>query len=254
MINSRKNTKLMPKAGIVLVFMLMASVLQAQENKDITFDEASMKFAAQVSANGIGLFFRNTKPGLHSMGKVFEIGFSSIKHYKEKTILNQRIVNTSPYIFGKINKFYAIRPMFGYQKTLAEKRSKNSVGVNAFAAIGPAIGLLKPVYVNVEAIDPNNPNVYISMPVRYEPEKISPHKVIGNSSFVKGIDQTKIVAGVSLKTGVEFNWGYYSSEYKSIEVGVLVDYFPSRPQILYNIKNKTIYSAFYLSFAFGKNY
>jgi hypothetical protein len=144
--------------------------------------------------------------------------------------------------------------MIGIQRILAEKQSKNSVGVNGFACIGPTIGFLKPVYVNIEMPDPNNPNVYISVPVRYTPESIPPGKVIGNASFFKGIGETKIMGGVSFKAGVEFNWGYYSSEFKSVEAGVLIDYFPGRPAILYNIKNKTVYSSFYLSFAFGKNY
>ncbi len=244
----------MLNAWMFLLFILVSSSISAQENGDITFDDASMKIGVHASANGYGLFYRNTSPMQQSLSRVIDISFTSVKHYKEKTILNQRIVNTSPYTFGKINRLYALRPMFGLQKIMAEKRSKNSVGVNVFACIGPTIGFLKPVYVNIETVDPNNPNVYLSVATRYTPESISPNRIIGNASFGKGIGETRIIGGASFKAGVEFNWGYYSSEYKSIEVGVLLDYFPGRPEILYNIKNKTIYSSFYLSFAFGKNY
>ncbi len=243
----------MLKAGIFSVFIFMAAGLKAQEN-DITFEDASMKFGAHASANGLGIFYRNTIPGPRSYSRLFDISLTTVKHFKEKTILNQRIVNTSPYIFGKINKFYALRPRFGLQKTLAEKRSKNSVGVNGFACFGPAIGFLKPVYLNIETVDPNNPNAFIAVPTRYEPEKIDPNRVIGNSSFANGFNELKIIGGASFKAGVEFNWGYYSSRYNSIEVGMLIDYFPSRPAVMYNVKNKTVYSSFYLSFAFGKNY
>jgi len=250
-----KNTKLLLKAFIWVAFVLASGNLSAQENNDdITFDDASMKFGIHASANGFGLFYRNTIPAQYGLSKVFDISFTSVKHFKEKTILNQRIVNTSPYIYGKINRLYALRPMFGLQKTLAEKRSKNSVGVNAFACTGPTIGFLKPTYLNVEMIDPNNPNVYISVPTRYNPENINPNRIVGNSSFLKGINETRIIGGLSLKTGVEFNWGYYSSEYKSLEVGVLIDYFPGRPELMYHLKNKTIYSSFYISIAIGKNY
>jgi hypothetical protein len=248
-----KNTKLIPKYLGLAFFALFGFVVKAQDN-DITFDDASLKFGIHASANGLGLFYRNTTPLKKNNSRVFDISFTSVKHYKEKTILNQRVVNTSPYTFGKINRMYALRPMIGLQKTMAEKRSKNSIGINAFALAGPTIGFLKPNYVNVEMLDPKNPNVYISVAMRYEPEKINPNMIIGNSSFARGLGETKLTAGLSFKTGVEFNWGYYSSEYKSIEAGILIDYFPGRPEIMYNIKNKTVYSSFYLSFAFGKNY
>ncbi len=254
MFNWCKHTKLPVKGLMAILFLASALTLPAQDSRDITFDESAFKAGLQASPNGFGFVFRNVAPSRKSLGKVLDVNFTSVRHYKEKTILNQRSVNTSPYIFGKINKFFALRPMAGIQKTLAEKRSKNSVGINMFGVAGPALGFLKPVYVNVEMIDPNNPNAYISVARKYEPEKISPSAIIGNASFVKGLDETKLVAGLSFKTGVEFNWGYYSSEFKSIEVGVLIDYFPSRPELLYNIKNKSVYSSFYLSFAIGKNY
>ncbi len=253
MFNAGKNTKLLSKIWVLLCVFSCCHV-NAQENGDITFEDASFKFGVHASANGYGLFYRNTVPMQKSVSRLIDISFTSVKHYKEKAILNQRIVNTSPYTYGKINKLFALRPMFGLQKTLAEKRSKNSVGINTFACIGPTIGFLKPIYVNIETVDPNNPNTYISVATRYEPDKISPNRIIGNSSFLKGIDETRIVGGISFKAGVEFNWGYYSSEYKSIEVGVLVDYFPGRPEIMFDLKNKLVYSSFYLSIALGKNY
>jgi hypothetical protein len=254
MVISGKNNELILKSWLVSVLLIITCPLRSQENDDITFDDASLKFGIHASANGYGLFYRSVVPVKPSISRVLDISFTSVRHYKEKSILNQRIVNTSPYTFGKINRLYAFRPMIGIQKMLAEKSSKNSVGVNGFAAIGPTLGFLKPIYVNIEMPDPNNPNVYISVPVRYTPESIPPNRIIGNASFFKGTGETKLIGGLSFKAGVEFNWGYYSSEFKSIEAGILIDYFPGRPELLYNIKNKTVYSSFYLSFAFGKNY
>jgi hypothetical protein len=249
-----KNTKLISKAFLLAILISFISEVRAQGNSDITFDESSLKFGFHAGANGFGLFYRNTVPVRKSVSRLFDISFTSVKHFKEKTILNQRVVNTSPYIYGKINRLYAIRPMFGVQKTMAEKHSKNSVGVNVFGCIGPTIGLLKPNYMDIETVDPNNPNSFIAVSVRYTPETISPNRVIGNSSFTRGLNETKVVGGLSFKSGVEFNWGYYSSEYKSLEVGVIIDYFPGRPEIMYHLKNKKVYSSFYLSIALGKNY
>lgn len=249
-----KIKKLVPKKLLCILLSLSFYGLTAQTYED-EYSESALKGGIHASPNGWGIMYRSARPiGYKGYSRVLDFTFTSVKHYKEKTILNQRIVNTSPYTYGKVNRLYAFRPMFGVQKLLAEKASKNSVGINACAAIGPVIGFLKPVYVNIEIPDPNNSAAFIAVSRRYRPDQIPPNIIIGNSSFTKGIDQTRIIAGLSFKSGVEFNWGTYSSDFKSLEVGFMVDWFPSRPELLYPIKNKTVYSAFYLSFAYGKNY
>ncbi len=235
-------------------FLFLVGGLKAQENYDITYEDASYKFGFHASPNGYGLFFRSAVPTDRKFSRVLDFSISSVKHFREKQVLNQRMVNTSPYIYGKVNRLYAFRPMIGIQKMLADKQNRNSVGVNLIVIGGPTLGLLKPVYVDTETFDPTSPGTVISSSVRYNPELQRHDRITGYSSYGKGINETKMVPGVSLKSGVEFNWGYYSTEYKSIEVGILVDYFPSRPQVMHFLKNKIVYSSFYLSFAFGKNY
>lgn len=241
---------------ILIIFILVFEIqhCKGQENYDITYEDASLKFGLHLSPNGYGLAFRNAFPYKEGTSKLLDISLTSVKSFKEKQILNQRMVNTSPYIYGKVNRLYAFRPLVGVQKVLAEKHNRNSVGVNFFALTGPILGLLKPVYIDIESFDPNAPGVVISSSVQYNPELQNQDRITGYSSFLKGSSQTKLLGAWSFKSGVEFNWGYYSSEYKSIEIGILVDYFPSRPQVMHFIKNKVIYSSFYISFAFGKNY
>jgi hypothetical protein len=191
---------------------------------------------------------------LEEIGSGLNLTKERVRQIKEKQVLNQRMVNTTPYVYGKVNRLYAFRPMLGLSKELAEKQNKNSVGVNAFAFIGPSLGFLKPNYVDIEYFDPTNPNVVISKSVGYNPEIYRFDQITGYSPFINGINETKIIGGMSVKLGTEFNWGYYSSDFKSIEVGVLVDWFPSRPELLHFIQNKIVYSSFYISFALGKNY
>ena len=225
-----------------------------QEQYDITWEDRSFKVGLMASPNGVGPFLRFMKPSVKSGGRIADFSFTGVRNVREKQVLNQRMVNTSPYIYGKVNRLYAFRPMIGFQRVMAEKLNRNSVGVNLFAAAGPTAGFLKPVYVDIEYYDPAIPGVVISSSARYDPE-IHPHeRITGYSGFGKGMNETKLIAGISLKAGAEFNWGYYSSEYKSIEAGILVDFYPSRPELMHFIKNKIVYSSFYLSFAFGKNY
>ena len=186
--------------------------------------------------------------------RTYEINIGHIKHFKEKSILNQRIGNTTPYIFGKLNRLYVLRPMIGVSKTISEKKSKNNIGVTYFGGIGPIIGFLKPVYVDIDIFDTSGINTSSSLSVRYNPLTTPQNRILGYSSFGKGIKDTKIISGICFKSGISFDWGTYRSDFKSIEIGIQLDYFPSRPKIMDEIKNKTIFSGFYISFAFGKNY
>lgn len=240
--------------GIFILTFSIVSIVSAQEGYDITFEDASFKIGIHGSPNGYGIFYRNTTPVRNQFSRVFDINFTGIRHVKEKSILNQRMVNTSPYIYGKTNRLYVLRPSVGIQKMLAEKPNRNSIGVNCFAVMGPILGFLKPIFIDIEEFDPNNPAISNTVSVRYNPEIHQPFLVSRYSSFGKGIGSTKFVTGISFKTGVEFNWGYYSSDLKSLEIGVLIDYLPSRPELMHFIKNKSVYSSFYLSIALGKNY
>lgn len=237
-----------------ILFILFAFIepLRAQRRELSTIDEHSYKIGFQVNPIGMGPFYRNYHKKRESVGFVYELGITNLRHYREKTIINQRLAGTNPYVFSKINRMYSIRPQFGVFKELSERLGKNSIGILWHASAGPSIGILKPVYVDVDVEDPNFPNTYLIVPVRYNPEVIKPEQVRGYSSFNKGLGESKLNLGISMKTGVEFNWGLYSSVFKSLEVGAMLDIFPSRPEIMYGIENKVFYSAFYISFAFGE--
>ncbi len=236
---------------LILGFNLFT--LQGQNPNDITFEDASMKIGFKQTTNGSGIFYRNARPLRDNWSKAFDIDLSSIRHPKEKDIINTRMGNTRPYIFNKINRVYNLRLLGGLQYKFADRNTKNSVGIAAFAGVGPAITFIKPVFLDIQIIDPNAPNTLINVSRRYEPEKFQHSQIVGNSSYLTGINETKLGVGLSFKCGVEFNWGSFSSEYKSLELGIVVDCLTARPEIIYKEKNKMFYSGFYLSFAFGKN-
>lgn len=246
--------KLMRFTAFVFFLYVQISFCRAQEAYDITYEDAALKTGIQISPNGYGLFVRNSKPLSNGYSRCLEAGFTNIRDLKEKSVLNQRMVNATPYVYGKVNRLYALRPMYGIQKTLAERHDRNSFGISAFMLAGPAIGFLKPVYVDIEIADPQIQGSTLNMSVRYDPEIQRQESVVGYSGFWKGTGKTRIVPGISVKSGVEFNWGNYGSEFWSAEAGFIIDCFPGRPEIMHGIKNRIIYSSFYLSFAFGKNY
>jgi hypothetical protein len=239
---------------ISIIVIFSKNQLFSQEYSDITFEDSHYKFGLYGSGNGWGIYYRNVVVKNSKFNKLFEVNFGSIKHFKESPVLNQRIGNATPYVFGKINRLYAFRPMYGYSMTLAEKVSKSSVGVEVYAGIGPIVGFLKPVYVDVDLFDSTGSGFYRTISARYNPDIMNSNSINGYSSFGRGLNETKISGGISFKAGCSFDWGYYRSDFKSLELGILIDYFPAAPNMMVYTKNKNIFSAFYISFALGKNY
>jgi hypothetical protein len=227
--------------------------LKAQEAYDITFEDASNEFGGIMNPSGLGLFYRHLTPGQKQKSHLFELAFSGIHDFREKKIMNQKLYGTTPYVFGKVNRLYALRPLYGINKALSEKTNKNSVGINIFSAMGPCIGFLKPNYVDVEVLDQTQTH-YITESARYNPDVHKYEDVVGYAPFRYGFNETKTLVGLSFKAGVNFNWGYYSQEFKSIELGCMIDYLPGKPEILHGVTNKSVFSAFYVSFAFGNSY
>ncbi len=236
-----------------MTFFLSTNQIFSQDGNNLYIPEQSFKIGIKAATNGGGLFFRSTYPYKNYLSKALDIDFTSLKHPKEKQIINGRIGNPKPYTFNKINRLYALRLMGGVHYLFAERNSKNSINIGFFAVGGPTLGILKPNYIDVNTIDPNNPNSYVVVSKRYNPETIPAVDIVGNSSYLTGIGTSTLTGGLSFKTGAEFNWGSYGSEYKSLEVGVTIDWMPSKPAIMYKVQNKTLFSGFYISFAFGKN-
>lgn len=70
----------------VIIFMLFQGFsyeLLAQENYDITYEDASMKFGVLASPNGIGLFYRNSTPIRNKYSWCLDFSFTGVKQIKE---------------------------------------------------------------------------------------------------------------------------------------------------------------------------
>ena len=94
---------------------------------DITFDEKSYKVGLTGSPSGAGIFYRHTVPLENGLRRILDYNFTGIRNIREKSVLNQRMVNATPYVYGKVNRLYAFRPQIGIQKLFSEKINKNSI-------------------------------------------------------------------------------------------------------------------------------
>jgi len=139
---------------------------------------------------------------------------------------------------------------WGQQYRIAEKDDDLAVRVDLNLTLGPNLGLLKPVYI--EVLRENDEGETVRKIERYEPtgRHIDQGKIYGGASYLRGLTEVRGIPGVSSKASLSFAW----DDFKSIETGVMVDAFPRKMPIFAFIDNKELFINLYLNFSFGKHW
>lgn len=175
-----------------------------------------------------------------------------IKHPKEQRFFNQE--SGGFFVYGKQNYLFAIRPSYGREYVLFRKAPESGVQVNAIFAAGPTIGLQVPYMINYNygAATGN-----ASLGIRVEQYDPSIHKdlnrgVMGSAGLFSGFNQLTIKPGVHLKSGLSFEYGRYREGVTGVETGVVLEMYPSRPIIIPEASNNSIFTSFYLTIYYGR--
>ena len=144
------------------------NLIRQQEEGALVFNKQSV-FGFRLNTDGWSILYEKGYLKSVSTTNLFSLEFGEKKHPKEKK-LNNILSNSgflqigSPYVYGKQNSFYQLKPTFGQQRLLGGKTNKNGVAVTAIYAGGISTGLERPYYVRVQdscpddtrAIDPKN--------------------------------------------------------------------------------------------------
>ena len=117
---------------------------------------------------------------------------------------------------------------------------------------GLSLGLLKPVYLEVQKTGENN-EVFFAIE-RYDPDIHSEVDIFGNASFGRGLDKTKWHPGLYAKVGSSFDYSFHDNKVLALEVGVIFDYFPDKVPIMATEKNYNLLSSIYMTLSFGKKW
>ena len=148
-----------------------------------------------------------------------------IKHPKE----TRNSSDISSYIPEKINYLFAIRPSYGKERTLFRKGAEEGVQLNAFAAVGPSLGMVKPYYVLYTPVN-QDPSSVLSLP--YSPSTMDPNRIRGVGGLGDGFDQLSVVPGAHIKGGLSFEFGRFRNSVIGIEVGFVCEVYSKSIQLL----------------------
>ncbi|HEU0112012.1 MAG TPA: hypothetical protein VFQ73_14145 [Flavisolibacter sp.] len=185
-------------------------------------------FGIQLRTNGYGIFFEIGRRRTQRFTNTYSIELTEIKHPKEEKSGGGFFSN--PYIYGKINNFYQAKLGFGQQFIFGQKGNKNGVAVIGLAQLGLSMGLLKPYYINT-----NTPGASAET-IKYSSQDSVPFLSYNpnNSAagFTKGWGELKVKPGAYAKAGLRFDFGRFNESVQAIEIGISVDGYGSKIDIL----------------------
>ncbi len=248
----------MKSVGYVVLFGLLLCKLDAYSQKPLEDDKDTKvlyrkEFTAGIVANsaGWGLTVRRSHHKTGFSKTFWEIDFVTAKHPKE--IKGSAYENSKGYVYGKMNSFLMLRTGYGLNKVIFSKGKADgsAIEVRYLFGGGSSLGITKPYYVDIikdsrlqnggivaEAYDPNNPEHNIN-------------NIYGRSPWYKGIDKLKLHPGIYGKFGLSFDYAGKEKGVKTIETGIIFDYYFKKIPMMAFISNKSLWFSFYVSINFG---
>ena len=191
--------------------------------------------------------------------------FSEKKHPKEVKQQNNSYLIINPgelkpmgYKYGKINNFYALKLGYGRQKPISGKIDKTNVQVSWVYAAALSFGFLKPYYLDV--LMPEG-NVFIRKTVKYTEETrpyfldlFNKNSIIGGTNFIRGINELKILPGLAVRSGFNFDYAPTRKTFTGIELGVSAELYTKEATIMAIAPNRSWFVNLYADFHFGKRW
>ncbi len=253
---------------ILLAFTLPLSAQVTFQPKSVDIDYKGVVYNTEqtvdlrLHANGWAVAYNTGRIVSYDKTKYyhFEIG----KHKDRREKLQSRPYNlnlvrgTGSFTYGKINSFYSARAGLGRKKYLSEKAKRKGIAVAYNYEIGPALGLLKPYYIEVYVDNDDFSGVSTEL-IKYTEEDAERFLDLGSISneagFAEGLLESRIIPGIQGKIGAHFDAGAYDEYVKAIEIGAMLEvYTQAIPLMAPTPKhsNRPFFFNLYVNLHFGK--
>ena len=205
-------------------------------------------FGLMMNTNGFGAGYRYGKRDNARNKTIYSAGFSVIKHPKEFKINNSYDYRSRSFVFGKKNSFITLESGWGKQKEMFRKIDRGGISIRRYFTVGPAIGILKPVYYEIYNYMDND------LTIQKFSADIDRGNIIGRASFFKGIKEISLVPGATASVGFSFEYSTSDITIHAIETGLTLEVFPKRIDIMATSvqKNNYHFLSLFVSYRFGK--
>ncbi len=202
---------------------------------------------AMLHTQGWGLLLRRAKNKTFLRKRLFELEVVSMEHPKEVRSVNPYYENSNAYVYGELNQIVVSRLGYGRHNVLYAKFDRG-VEIRYLYIGGFSMAWAKPIYLEIGY--PTIPYEYVTTE-RYDPEKHSVDNIFGRASGFKGIEKMQFYPGMYAKFGFSFEYARKQKNVRSLEAGVVFDYYIREVPMMAKIRNDPYYLTFYLSLNFG---
>ena len=233
----------------------ISTLIRQQEEGALVFNKQNV-FGLRLNTDGWNIFYEKGYMKNVKTTNLFAIELGEKKHPKEQK-LNNLLNNNgffqigNPYIYGKRNSFYQLKPTYGQQRMIGGKTNKNGVAVHAIYAGGISIGIERPYYIRVRDAGPSG-----SKELKYSDADsiafLSPGNIVMGTGLRYGWNELKIVPGVHAKAALRFDYGRFNEMVSAIEVGLNIEAYTREINIMLRNPNKQVFFNGYIAILFGK--
>jgi len=188
----------------------------------------------------------------------FHVSVGELKDPKEQRQSAEQQIGQSfrPYVFGKQNNFYVVRSGWGVKRYYSEKAKQRGVAVGISYNVGPTLGLLKPYYLALQR--KASETTFRTFEEKYSPENADLFldqngRILGASPFTKGLDEISFRPGLNASIALHLDWGAFDEFVKALEIGAMLDVFPSKiPILVGDNNNHQVFLNFFVNLQLGK--
>ena len=114
---------------------------------------------------------------------------------------------------------------------------------------GPVFAVYKPVYYKV--LYPISVDRFDIKEEKFNSSLATPQDIFSRASFTKGLNETKVLPGLFVKGGFNFEYSKEDKLIHAIEVGAQINAFPKKIPIMASSDNKSIFFSLFVSYRFG---
>ncbi|MBK8624585.1 MAG: hypothetical protein IPN86_03090 [Saprospiraceae bacterium] len=263
----------MANKGIILLVLLLSNIeILAQKSfqpKQVDFEWKGIVYRNEVTGNatlhtnGFSLAYNKGKIKTYYKTNYyhFELGYmyDSREQKQNKNIpLNFRI--SQSFKFGKQNNLYVLRAGKGTKRLLTDKAKRKGVEIGYNYQAGPSIAFLKPYYLELIYNIEQDGRFFNELKTEKYTESnaakfLDYNSIFGGAPSSKGWSDLSIVPGVQGKLGLFFSLGTFEEYAKSLEIGIMGDFYIRKIPIMVeteNISAKPYFLNFYATLEFGK--
>jgi len=244
----------MKKLLIIAVISLYGAVsLYAQgelDEQQKVFFRNERSFGVLLNSDGIGISYREAKRIDYRNKWLLEFDGGTLKNQKEYKQSSQQTQGGS-YIYGKLNSTFYLRAGFGRQHELFKKTDLGGIAVRYFYSAGPVIAIMKPIYYKFLFLVPGTINEYEIREEKFDASLTAAQDPYGRASFLKGLNETKVIPGLYAKAGFNFEYSKGDKIIHALEFGGQLNAFPKKVSIMAVSDNKALFFSLFVSYRFG---